>query len=225
MTLGIILRDFLVAILRGSAKYRKCPSWLRFPSPLAKARFSASNFCELTSRTAGRSPRLLAKPRSLIERSSIGWSAGFLPRMPETLEQLDLLLLTVPTARKVHPDGIRFQGLRYIDTTLAAYIGESVMLRYDPRDAAEVRVFYNDRFLCRAICPELAGAVITLRDVLKARKQRRRGLFAQIRERSKAIDQLLEIKRNDGAESDHHPGTEQIEKKATGPRLKRYHNE
>ena len=31
---------------------------------------------------------------------------GFLPRMPETLEQLDLLLLTVPTARKVHPDGI-----------------------------------------------------------------------------------------------------------------------
>jgi putative transposase len=50
---------------------------------------------------------------------------GFLPRMPETL---DLLLLTVPTARKVHPDGTRFQGLRYIDTTLAAYIGESVML-------------------------------------------------------------------------------------------------
>ena len=71
---------------------------------------------------------------------------GFLPRMPEALEQLDLLLLTVPTARKVHPDGIRFQGLRYIDTTLAAYIGESVTLRYDPRDAAEVRVFYQDRF-------------------------------------------------------------------------------
>ena len=92
---------------------------------------------------------------------------GFLPKMPETLEQLDLLLLTVPTARKVHPDGIRFQGLRYIDTTLAAYIGESVMLRYDPRDAAEVRVFYNDRFLCRAICPELAGAVITLRTFSK----------------------------------------------------------
>ena len=46
------------------------------------------------------------------------------------------------------------------------------MLRYDPRDAAEVRVFYKDRFLCRAICPELVEAVITLRDVLKARKQR-----------------------------------------------------
>jgi hypothetical protein len=71
---------------------------------------------------------------------------GFLPRMPDSLEQLDLLLLTVPTARKVHPDGIRFQGLRYIDTTLAAYIGESVMLRYDPRDAVEVRVFIMTGF-------------------------------------------------------------------------------
>jgi putative transposase len=150
---------------------------------------------------------------------------GFLPRMPETLEQLDLLLLTVPTARKVHSDGIRFQGLRYIDTTLAAYVGESVMLRYDPRDAAEVRVFYKDRFLCRAICPELAGGVITLRDVLKARRQRRRGLVANLRERSKAVDQLLEIKRNDSAESDEHPASERIEKKAIGPRLKRYRNE
>jgi putative transposase len=103
---------------------------------------------------------------------------GFLPRMPETLEQLDLLLLTVPTARKVHPDGIRFQGLRYIDATLAAYIRESVTLRYDPRDAAEVRVFYQDR-LCRAICPELAGTVITLPDIVKARKRRGRGLIAK----------------------------------------------
>jgi len=118
---------------------------------------------------------------------------GFLPRMPEALEQLDLLLLTVPTARKVHPDGIRFQGLRYIDTTLAAYIGESVTLRYDPRDAAEVRVFNQDRFLCRAICPELAGTVITLPDILKARKRRRRGLIAKLRERTKAVEQLLDI--------------------------------
>src|SRR5271166_2501405 len=150
---------------------------------------------------------------------------GFLPRMPEALEQLDLLLLTVPTARKVHPDGIRFQGLRYIDTTLAAYIGESVTLRYDPRDAAEVRVFYQDRFLCRAICPELAGTVITLPDILKARKRRRRGLIAKLRGRTKAVEQLLDIKRHDNAESVECPVAERNEKKATGPRLKRYLNE
>jgi putative transposase len=36
----------------------------------------------------------------------------------------------------VHQDGIRFLGMRYIDPTLAAYVGEGVLLRYDPRDVA-----------------------------------------------------------------------------------------
>jgi len=56
------------------------------------------------------------------------------PNMPESLEQLDLLLLTVPRTRRVRPDGIRCMGMRYIDPTLAAYVGEEVLLRYDPRD-------------------------------------------------------------------------------------------
>jgi putative transposase len=76
------------------------------------------------------------------------WEAGgFLPRLPESLEQLDLLLLTVAKPRKVHPDGIRFQGLRYLDPVLAAYVGESVIIRYDPRDLAEIRVFHHGRFI------------------------------------------------------------------------------
>jgi putative transposase len=91
---------------------------------------------------------------------------GFLPRLPESLEQLDLLLLTVAKSRKVRPDGIHFQGFRYLDLTLAAYVGESVIIRYDPRDMAEIRIFYDNRFLCRAICAELAGETIALRDII-----------------------------------------------------------
>jgi putative transposase len=73
------------------------------------------------------------------------WEAdGFVPRMPDSLERLDLLLLTVARARKVHSDGIRFQGFRYVDATLAAWVGESVTLRYDPRDMAEVRAFHQE---------------------------------------------------------------------------------
>jgi putative transposase len=49
--------------------------------------------------------------------------------MAESLEHLDLLLLTVAKMRKVQTDGVRFQGMRYIDPTLAAYVGESVVLR------------------------------------------------------------------------------------------------
>src|SRR5690625_6820885 len=63
--------------------------------------------------------------------------------MPASLESLDLLLLNVAKPRKIHSDGIHFQGLRYIDTNLAAYIGETVIIRYDPRDIAEIRVFHQ----------------------------------------------------------------------------------
>jgi putative transposase len=93
---------------------------------------------------------------------------GFLPRMPKSLEQLDVLLLTVAKARRVHQDGIHFRGLRYLDLTLAAYIGEEVVIRYDPLGMAEIRVFYQNTFVCRAICQELAGQTISLKEIVQA---------------------------------------------------------
>ncbi len=73
------------------------------------------------------------------------WEAnGFLPRMPDSLEQLDLLLIQVARARQVRVDGIHVQSLRCLSTTLAAYVGETVTLRIDPRDMAEIRVFHRD---------------------------------------------------------------------------------
>ena len=62
---------------------------------------------------------------------------GFLPRVPASLEQLDLLLIEEIRPRKVRRDGIHFQGFRYLSLTLAAYVGENVTIRYDPRDMAE----------------------------------------------------------------------------------------
>jgi hypothetical protein len=100
--------------------------------------------------------------------------APFLPRLPESLEQLDLLPLTVAKPRKVHPDGIHYKSLRYLDPVPAAYVGEAVTIRCDPRDLAEIRVFHHDRFLCRAICPELAGRTIGIKDITAARNTRRR---------------------------------------------------
>jgi putative transposase len=108
--------------------------------------------------------------------------------MPDSLEQLDLLLLTVAKPRKIHPDGIHFQGLRYLDPLLAAYVGDTVIIRYDPRDMAEIRVFTGAGFLCRAICPELAGTTISLKDITAARNARRRGLARGLRERASVVD-------------------------------------
>jgi len=118
---------------------------------------------------------------------------GFLPRLPESLEQLDLLLLTVAKPRKIHPDGIRFQGLRYLDPVLAAYVGESVIIRYDPRALAEIRVFHRGRFLGRAICPDLAAATVSLKEITAARSARRRELRRQVGERASVVDRLIAV--------------------------------
>jgi len=80
-----------------------------------------------------------------------------------------------------------FQGLRYLDLTLAAYVGESVIIRYDPRDMAEIRIFHGQRFLCRAICAELAGETITLRDIVQARNRRRRDLRHTLQDRARIV--------------------------------------
>ena len=144
--------------------------------------------------------------------------------MPESLEQLDLLLLTVVKARKVRNDGIHFLGQRYVDPTLAAYVGESVTLRYDPRDVAEIRVFHQQRFLCRAICPELAGTTIPIREIVRARNKRRRDLEATVRDRRRTVDELMEIRRRDARinkEADE-KSPRAKDKKVT---LKRYFNE
>src|SRR5207247_1667815 len=113
---------------------------------------------------------------------------AFLPRLPTSLEQLDLLLLTVAKPRRVHQDGIHFQGFRYLDTTLAAYVGEDVIIRYDPRDIAELRVYFGDSFLCRAINPELAGETIGLKDIIRARNQRRRELRTTLAAREATVE-------------------------------------
>ncbi len=144
-------------------------------------------------------------------------------RYPESLEQLDLLLLTVPKTRRVHPDGIRFSGLRYIDPTLAAYVGEEVLLRYDPRDITEVRVFHEGRFVCRAVCQELAGETVPLREVIRARERRRRELRRTIQDRRKVVDSLLEARR--GCVTEGTPGDapeSPPEPQRPGRTLKRY---
>lgn len=155
------------------------------------------------------------------------WAANsFLPRMPDSLEQLDLLLIQVVKTRLVRVDGIHFQSLRYVSTTLAAYVGETVTLRFDPRDMAEIRVFHENRFLCRAVCAELAGATVPLREILRARNRRRRELRGVLRDRRNAVEALLEMKRGETGEEDAPPApADEPAAKQSTPRLKRYRNE
>jgi putative transposase len=166
---------------------------------------------------------------------------GFLPRMPESLEQLDLLLVQVARKRRVQQSGIAFEGYAYLDPTLSAYVGEEVMIRYDPLDLAEIRVFFEDHFVCRAICPELSGQTISLKEIVAARQKRRRELRGEIVEREALVKRYRKMtvkadgavsqepgmeQGNRGEESDA-PGVQRDQQEAapSPKRLKRYRNE
>lgn len=148
---------------------------------------------------------------------------GFLPRMLDSLERLDLLLVHEVKERKVRPDGIHFHRLRYLSPVLAAYVGESIAVRYDPRDVGEVRVFYRDKFLCRAISAELTGAVVPLREIVRSRNQRRNELRGILKNRQQAVDALLDLKRGHVSKEPDANSTVAIQ--PTAPKLKRYRNE
>jgi putative transposase len=146
-------------------------------------------------------------------------AAGFLPQLPESLEQLDLLLLTIARTRRVQQDGIRLQGLRYLDLNLAAYVGEDVTIRYDPRDMAEIRVYHGDTFICHAVCQELAGQTISLKEIIVTRNRRRRQLREQLTDRRAVVELLLE------AHAVEDPPPPASPEEPSPPRLKRYINE
>jgi putative transposase len=147
---------------------------------------------------------------------------AFLPRMPDSLEKLDLLLLTVAKGRVVRSDGVHFAGYRYMDPTLSAYVGEPVVIRYDPRDLGEIRLFHGNAFLCRAIAPELVGETLALKDLVRARNQRRRGLRAELRDRQRVVDELIGWRQ--GVAANPEPAL-RAPNPPDKPRIKRYRND
>ncbi|PTW62654.1 putative transposase [Breoghania corrubedonensis] len=116
---------------------------------------------------------------------------GWLPRLPDDLEVLDTLLVMVARPRVIRRDGIHFEGLRFLNPTFAAYVGEAVTIRYDPRDMGEIRVFYRNAFLCRAVNAEHADRSVTLKDVQTARAAYRRKVRQEIKQKRGRVTDLL----------------------------------
>ena len=127
------------------------------------------------------SGRYNARPHPAVGMSpNAAWTAdGWLPWSPARLEELDELLAMVASPRVAARDGIRFGGLRYLDPTIAAFVGERVTIRHDPRDVAEIWVFHRGRFLYRAVNAEHADRTVSLRDVQAARLAVRGAVLAQ----------------------------------------------
>lgn len=96
----------------------------------------------------------------------------------------------------MHQDGIiLFSGLSVHRLNLAAFVGEDITIRFDARDMAEVRVYFGESLLCRAINPELAGETVALKDVIRARNRRRRELRTTLAAREATVEALLRLRR------------------------------
>ncbi|WP_253905720.1 Mu transposase C-terminal domain-containing protein [Arthrobacter sp. H5] len=99
-------------------------------------------------------------------------------------------MLTAAATRKVQRDGVQFASTRYISPVLAAYVGEHVTVRFNPRDVGEIQIYFNDEYLCRAIAPEFAASSVSLQERQAARSQRRRDLKQQLRQRRSLADAI-----------------------------------
>ncbi len=58
---------------------------------------------------------------------------------------------------------------------------------------AEIRVYHDGRFLCRAVCQELVGETISLKELIRVRTARRRELRETLTDRVALLDQLLAV--------------------------------
>jgi putative transposase len=114
--------------------------------------------------------------------------------MPDSLKQLDLLLLTATQPRVVHRDGIYFGSYRYQDVTLAAFLHERVEIRYHPRDVAVIRVFHRGRYICSAVAPDLAGQTVALKDITAANRRKRQALRATLADRERIVRATLALR-------------------------------
>jgi len=103
------------------------------------------------------------------------------PRMPESLNKLHMLLMTISERRLVRRDGIHALNYSYVHTDLQnGYMRESVLVRYDPMDVSKIFVYHENKFICTAVCPELADTKPTYQEIAKAKNSRKKELRIKI---------------------------------------------
>lgn len=137
----------------------------------------------------------------------------FLPNMPESLVDLDLLLMTVRKTRIVRNDGIHLFGLRYLHHNLSAFVGEEVIVRYDPHDITEIRIYHQEMFLGIAVCTTSENRSISLKEIERERNRFKRTLKKEVTLSTREIVEGLNPKEKNSVGSP---------KKST---LKRYEND
>jgi putative transposase len=116
------------------------------------------------------------------------WSvSGFLPRLPESLDALDLMLMKVSKPRTMRGEGIRFDNKRYSHEVLTESIGQEFDIRYDPRDLTYIWVYGEGGILvCQARCMGLHPTKEETEQVISGRQRVKKRLKKDLKEKKAA---------------------------------------
>jgi putative transposase len=104
------------------------------------------------------------------------WQAG-LPALPRLIDERELdVCLKKQTRRTIYRGGyLTFNNIQYRGDILAAYAGDNVIFRYDPRDITTVWVYRLDKgkevFLAPADAMDLEGECLSLEEAKAASRK------------------------------------------------------
>ncbi|MFQ4144590.1 Mu transposase C-terminal domain-containing protein [Chlorogloeopsis sp. ULAP02] len=153
------------------------------------------------------------------------WESGLIA-VPDAMSERDLdICLMKQTRRQIQRGGyLQFENIMYRGELLAGYAGESIILRFDPRDITTILVYRQqgnrEEFVARAFAQDLETEQLSLDEAKASSRKIReagktisnRSILAEVRERETFVNQKPTKKERQKAE--------QIElKKAKQPSL------
>ncbi|MEG4108992.1 Mu transposase C-terminal domain-containing protein [Microcoleus sp. S13_C5] len=141
------------------------------------------------------------------------WEAGLLA-MPPLISERDLDICLMKQSKRIIQRGgyLQFGNFMYRGEYLAGYAGESVVLRYDPKDITRLLVYRNEGskevFLARAVAQDLEAEELSLHEAkassLKLREAGKavtnRSILEEVRDRETSLTQKKTKKERQKAE-------------------------
>lgn len=141
------------------------------------------------------------------------------PRLPESLDALDLLLMKV-SDRTMFRDGIRIDHRRYSHELISQSIGQHFDVRYDPKDHSHIWVYgENGNLICKASFMGLHPSAQQTKETIARRRSVKKRLKKEVKEKQIAGEDFIRKQAEEPA--DKTPEPEQQVKR----RLRRHFHE
>ncbi|WGV24645.1 Mu transposase C-terminal domain-containing protein [Halotia branconii] len=130
------------------------------------------------------------------------WESGLIA-VPDAMSERDLdICLMKQTRRQIQRGGyLQFENIMYRGELLAGYAGESIILRFDPRDITTILVYRQqgnrEEFVARAFAQDLETEQLSLDEAKASSRKIReagktisnRSILAEVRERETSVNQ------------------------------------